>query len=590
MRKIVEVLIVVFFFVINPFGLKTATDEASVILISKLAAPFYPGSSPAGALRFDIGQDQIAVALMTDRAAEDIAGGYPVPLRDHGLTIAQILCAGAKAVFVDINFRWERSEGDVGRFYDALRYRLTGSGCRQLSPEALKAPEVAKVFIGHISSTTSPCDPFLVNENSTPATACAKRPGFLDIARLKEIATIIDIPEPLSDLRYDLGKAAIRRSTDADTRSADSLRNISPAWAMLRVYCGGGGDKPSICATIDRADREPHETVLTTRWGIDVSPRDPKLKRSLGGSCPFQQRVESVPGKVWNMTRNLGLDPTQIGEEGYCSYHDTMVASDIRLAADLGDEVAPHLAMSGNDALRKYFDQRMVFYGIQITGIADETRSPTLGRMPGVYAHAMALDNLITQDNKHWRDPPERLWWNAAEWLDLFLALSFIFFAWVVEEKNDEEFQRVALEKNDLHPPAILTFLWAVPLWLCNLYPRVRGRDPRPDFVVPGAPVGYEVRALVYRRQVCRNNAFKLISFVVVVSLMLGLHFGAHWPPNNWIVLFAVFLETRPSHRKYDEWTGHKHPWYRRSVDWLPALWRRWFKSSNADTTPAPHG
>ena len=567
MRTLITVVVIVFFFVANPFGFKTATEEGSVIIFNKLFASFYPGANSA-APQATIGQDRIAVALMTDRAAEALAGGYPVPLAQHGRVIADILCAGAKAVFVDLNFRWERIEGDAAEFYDLLRYRRTDDGCKQLEPQALKSGAFAPVIIGHVRSHSSLCDPFEPSPES-----CKSQRGFAGLARLRDVAHIIDLPEPLSDLRYDLGIAAGHKPARPAENAASMTEIVSPAWAMLRALCAGD-KKAKSCVTLS-APTPPNESILTLRWGFDVSPRDRGIKDSLGGRCPGQRAAETESGKVWNMRRPFGFGESPPEGEGYCPYHDTMVASDIREAARIGNKIALK-DLTGNQVLRIYFNDRAVFYGIQIAGIGDEARSPTIGRLPGVYAHAMALDNLITQGRRYWHDPPQFGWWNAAEWIDFLLSLLFIGIAWIVEEKNDEEFQEVALAKSDIEPFAILKWFWDFPHRCGNALRCLARRQPvrRAQRVSTNPAIPAE-RERAYRNHNRRNWIVLGFGFLVVISVTIVEMYWLSWPPNDWLVLAGVIVYAMPSHRKYDEWTGSKHPYYRRVVGFFGGQMKR---------------
>lgn len=48
-----------------------------------------------------------------------------------------------------------------------------------------------------------------------------------------------------------------------------------------------------------------------------------------------------------------------------------------------------------------------VLLGAHIRGIPDLVVSPVQGQLPGVYWHAMALDNLLSQGHQYWRSAPE---------------------------------------------------------------------------------------------------------------------------------------------------------------------------------------
>jgi hypothetical protein len=62
----------------------------------------------------------------------------------------------------------------------------------------------------------------------------------------------------------------------------------------------------------------------------------------------------------------------------------------------LSGDTDPHAALMIKD--------RIVFYGADIIGAADSVETPTHGRLPAVFVHAMALDNLMSMRGEYYRD------------------------------------------------------------------------------------------------------------------------------------------------------------------------------------------
>lgn len=54
------------------------------------------------------------------------------------------------------------------------------------------------------------------------------------------------------------------------------------------------------------------------------------------------------------------------------------------------------LMMGGDDDIPKLIENRVVFYGGNLQGAQDKVYTPVNGLLPGVFVHAMAMDNLIT--------------------------------------------------------------------------------------------------------------------------------------------------------------------------------------------------
>ncbi|MCY1367639.1 CHASE2 domain protein [compost metagenome] len=87
-----------------------------------------------------------------------------------------------------------------------------------------------------------------------------------------------------------------------------------------------------------------------------------------------------------------------------CPYTRTLYANQLR---------DPRVA----DVLRG----KHVLLGVSIRGIPDLVASPVQGQLPGVYWHAMALDNLLTQEAGYWRDAPSVF--GDFSWTDLLELL-----------------------------------------------------------------------------------------------------------------------------------------------------------------------
>lgn len=65
------------------------------------------------------------------------------------------------------------------------------------------------------------------------------------------------------------------------------------------------------------------------------------------------------------------------------------------------------------DWLRRNLQSRHVLIGASVTGVNDSVQSPVHGAIPGIYLHAMALDNLLTY-GMNYKQPGglhERSWW-----------------------------------------------------------------------------------------------------------------------------------------------------------------------------------
>ena len=538
-------MLVVFF--LDPFGLKSATNDESVEIYSRVMSDFYGHT----------GQERISVAIMTDKAAEEMAEGYPVPLRIHGEVVAAILCAGAKSVFVDINFRWERFTGDAEEFVDALSMRKVGNECRKLDRDEVKKHPV-KVILGHTPSRTSSCDPVFPEFNDAAAD-CKETSAKSPFAGLSKVATIVSLPEPKTDLRYQLSEAMpsadktvllapATSKLDLVNLEKRSVRLNSPAVASLYVICADDSKQSPLC---DPSNSDL-EATLVARWGWEISRKDRDLKRWLNGTCINRSPV------------NMFLEHRirRAAESGdVCPYHDTMAANDIRTAVAFGNKAPdPNRPQyTGDFILQTMFKDRSAFYGLQITGIGDYVRSPTLGRVPGVYAHAMALDNLLTEGEGFWHEPrhifKDSAYWTWSLAVELVLGLGLLLIGWRVEERNDADYNEVVRMRGNAGKGVgkAGAGIWSIYDALARLIACAPAAWGAADKVIPGRSE--------YRLHWARKWLFLFFGLVSVVGVTAIEIWWLYWPPSDWIVLFTLILAAKPGHRKYDEWTGKKPAW-----------------------------
>lgn len=93
------------------------------------------------------------------------------------------------------------------------------------------------------------------------------------------------------------------------------------------------------------------------------------------------------------------------------------IRSEQSLEKNLREKCPPILTISAmkfieqgaanSEILKKAIKNKSVLIGYHVSGSVDAIKSPVHGTLPGVFYHAMALDNLITLGNKYWHVPDE---------------------------------------------------------------------------------------------------------------------------------------------------------------------------------------
>lgn len=204
------------------------------------------------------------------------------------------------------------------------------------------------------------------------------------------------IPLILADYRDSQGRSRILPELAGQARTAQvnwsgygeryplvlegaSKEPRTPALQLYQAGCEG-----------EACSLEPFQAPLVVRWGYWSDPRMARFADLAG--CG----VRGDRGNVAQLLRLLGADSIRAQLDAVdserpqpCPYTRTLYANQLR---------DPRVA----EVLRG----KHVLLGVSIHGIPDLVASPVQGQLPGVYWHAMALDNLLSQDAGYWRDAP----------------------------------------------------------------------------------------------------------------------------------------------------------------------------------------
>jgi hypothetical protein len=143
-----------------------------------------------------------------------------------------------------------------------------------------------------------------------------------------------------------------------------------------------------------------------SRWGAAHAPVE--TRRSCDGSTPWLRLTSSLH-LLWRLATPKLHEETEAEIYFACHYFDTVPAG--WLGAPDQDIAA---ALQG----------RIVLVGADIGHLADRTPTPLAGKAPGVTAHAMALDNLITGGMDAVRYPADAwLGWDASDLVEIVLIV-----------------------------------------------------------------------------------------------------------------------------------------------------------------------
>lgn len=330
-------------FVINPFGTISAVERYGQQLFNQLFAP---------ALYGDGSRELTAVVLLQDRDLADLGLSWPAPYGQHARILAAIRELRPRALMIDFLFVDRRPDATLGELVEELRsYRDSGI------PVFLARPPVR-----------------------------VPRPDVLP--ELGEpLTTLVPVPRLIGeggDSAYSLFFVQCEAKSGGDP-SCQPVARRTPAAEIYRALCNKPDRRAWFCrsdildidrhaAGLDAKAGKPDGRRIEVFWGANP---DPVSARGL--------RCKTVPDRFGARLLTLlrsGGDALRLD----CPFTPTVSAArllDVRMPEDDAD-------------LAKLIGGRVVFYGANLLGASDVIQPPAHEPLAGVYAHAMAFDNLLT--------------------------------------------------------------------------------------------------------------------------------------------------------------------------------------------------
>lgn len=369
-----------FFLAMDPLGVTTATNTVSNAIANRVAAPLY-GYAPEepDAQYVALSTRSVAVVLIDDRALDTLNVVYPLDYFYQLEMFSRILQFKPRAVFVDLLYSYDR--GGLGDMAQLLKEEADHQG----------APMV-----------------FASANGTVPWAAAETSPAISE--RFRTAAARVLLDEPVYPLWHEvyIGGAA----------ETEGARPKVPgvALTMLQTACAETGSwgaraGQAGCRDLDslesavRADRPPlalrYGSLSQEAWqpqgdlvGFRGEAFAAKAKALDDGCRHFPPDGEGRYQEA--LARFLGsLRPFRKGETPLaCAYTLTIPLEQLMDASD-----------QSNRYLQEALANKIVFVGTAIVGAHD--RVPILdAHGPGVYAHAMATDNLLLFGEDYLRPPP----------------------------------------------------------------------------------------------------------------------------------------------------------------------------------------
>jgi len=370
---------------LDPFGLDSESDRLSENIFNTITSPFY-GASDTQVLEdtaYDsrFGQSNIVVLLIDDAYLDNYNREWPLRPREYRNMLRKLVDADAAVVFVDIFFRQDnlqRSQQISRLFSDA--------SCMQA--------EAAGPVVNENYSWGDPAAP-----SATPQPDAGTAIYFAGTLQ-SPVPVALDRSPPASTLAAMASRQNIYNLQDTaiDGRTYDTA-----GWALYKAWCKRTAECDS---DLDNFPRTP----MYLHWGY--APNRMLTDADVFGAQQCRPQANTFAGRLfqsfrifgWNLVK--GFSDSRIAP---CPYH-----TQIKL---------PLFNALSQDELRELFADKVVLIGASLQNYPDYQWSPVHDYIPGVFWHAMAVDNLMEFGRNYRKDPDEFLS-NNFEVLGIVMILS----------------------------------------------------------------------------------------------------------------------------------------------------------------------
>ncbi|MGB3212914.1 MAG: CHASE2 domain-containing protein [Desulforhopalus sp.] len=344
-RTFFNALVLTAIFFINPFGLRTSTEKYSEDLVIGLLSPWYPEKF----------QNEVTIILLDDFFIEEYGKHYPVDYSDLKQILKVIGHYQPKAVFFDLLQHYEHSDG-LDRWLQQI--------------EKSDFP---------VYMASSPAFDTQDELNS---------PDSLRYKLKKHKAEFTAVSWFGYQHYYPL---LIATEQDQQTTS-----NSTAALSLFREWCE---KTPTKCQyTPEELGRNGlFQNAMVVRWSNTAVPEQENFLNLTEG-C--QDNTESKYTHLFSSA----LSHFEHGFSNYSKRKEQQRSRCFHLLTLTAASLFKPAAMD-SESLRKALTGRIVVVGYNLIGGPDAVQSPLHGKLPGVFFHAMALDNLINLGDAYWHVP-----------------------------------------------------------------------------------------------------------------------------------------------------------------------------------------
>ncbi len=335
-RLVVYILLGWFFLSFNPFGISDKTDQATQNALYKIAAPYYLSDA----------QQDIVIVLINQSSINELyqrqvieANEWPIRYRDHAYLLSRILKYSPRAVFVDVYFKQERSTDDSFDQFMRLAGRMS------------KKYESPLLFAG----------------------------GYHDEQHTDVQRKLDELGELVINGWQDYGQAY----------PLNDQGRLTAAYRLYQLACLSGSTLSSCNPPLINFTAIEAGDALSVRWGS--RPGNVVFPEFSNAVCVDRSRSVFEVGRqvLFGFIKGLvSYDDLTDPVNAQCAYHPVIYADELVYVDKSGSE-------KQKQHLKTALKNKVVMYALSLEGLHDTVNSPVHGQLPGVFFHAMALDNLM---------------------------------------------------------------------------------------------------------------------------------------------------------------------------------------------------
>jgi len=481
--------------VADPFGLDTETDRLSANIFNTITSPFYgqdssvkltvtnKGVSEEKSFESRFGQSNIVVLLIDDdyldavnkkRRLETPTLETPtlepptlepptlepptleprlLEPRHYQRILRKLVDAGASAVFVDFYFiqnSRERSES-VGNLFRQSRCLTAKSAC-SIVEEDWSCTDIDKRLPCNEPDLSIGTEIFFAGTLRNPRpTAGGEKPADTALAQMSGDGSFYHLQQTIGVTDYDTAAWALYQAwCRRDARCESDRLDDFPLQAMY-LHWGYAPNRMMTEVPDFGIARPPSDKPST--WGQRIA----EFFVGGAGKCVPQARTmigrlgQSIKVFIWNFIKGFH------DEDSLCLYHS-------QIKMQLFNNLSP-------DELNELFGRKVVFLGASLKDFPDNQWSPVHGYMPGVFWHAMAVDNLMEFSDSYMVEAPDDVGGYVEPVGIAFIFILQALLTWTIQRREErEKLDEMARLKLDLlHGLMIICVISTSVLWMTGL-------------------------------------------------------------------------------------------------------------------------